>query len=126
MYVTLELEEGGSNIENAEFPSLDARTVTSRSTTDKTMSQPFSAFKTLRWRELPQQSKVRTTGRTPAPSRGFGSFCSCPPEHREALRPVEKHIDTTRCPQFQLLGVCWLPLVHPTDSVLPEPLEPHA
>lgn len=41
MYVTLELEEGGSNIENAEFPSLDARTVTGTSTTDKTMSQPF-------------------------------------------------------------------------------------
>ncbi len=55
MYVTLELEEGGSNIENAEFPSLDARTVTSTSTTDKTMSQPFSASKTLRWQELPQQ-----------------------------------------------------------------------
>ena len=77
MYVTLELEKGGSNIENAEFPSLDPRTVTGTSNTDKTMSQAFPCPKCQSLRELPQQQMVRTLGLTPTALCRFGNFCSC-------------------------------------------------
>jgi len=126
VYVTLELEEGGSNIENAEFPSLDARTVTSTSTIDKTMSQPFLYPKPSAGRNSRSSRRFGQLARHTGHPEGSAVSAHVLLNIAKLSGPWKNTSIQRDAPRFQLHGVCWLPLVHPAGSVLPEPLEPHA